>query len=80
MKLEIFDDKKEDEPVLRLRLHQDKDCNVIDLMAMHKNGGIEQWLLQIHPDGSITRAGLKVAFIEKYNLSVDERYKLKVHE
>lgn len=80
MKLEIFDDKKKDEPVLRLRLHQDEDSNVIDLMSVYKNGDREKRLLQIQPDGSITRTVLNAAFIEKYNLSVDERYKLKVHE
>lgn len=80
MRMEIFDDKKKDEPVLRLRLHQDEDSNVIDLMSVYKNGDREKRLLQIQPDGSITRTVLNAAFIEKYNLSVDERYKLKVHE
>jgi hypothetical protein len=78
MKLEIFDKKKIDEPVLRLRLHQNKGCNMIELTAVSENGENVQWLLTIQPDGSITRTTLALDFIENYNLSVDERNKLLV--
>jgi hypothetical protein len=80
MKLEIFDEKKIDEPVMHLRLHQDKDSAVIDLVAVSENGKIEQWLLNIQPDGSITRSTLSTDFVERYNFSVDGRYKMMVHE
>ena len=80
MKLEIFDEKKIDEPVLHLRLHQDTDSEVIDLVAVSEKGNIEQWLLHIQPDGSITRNVLSKEFVEGYNFSVDGRYKILVHE
>ena len=71
MKLEVFSDKKNDEPIMRLLLNQAKYSEDVNLIAVDENGASEQWLLSIRKNGSISRMRLSQSFIDKYNLDTD---------
>lgn len=77
MKLEIFGEPKETEPVLRLKLTKDIFGDIW-LHAVNEDGNNIQNLLRIAPSGTITRSPIGIDFAKKYLLDVDDQDRMRI--